>query len=112
MPQVHHVRYAVYAWLKPDVHETLANCLFLNRFAVRDDFILNEIAKGGDPLGVAQFLGVGQKYGHFDRLHLGQDADKLWKVADQVIGQNANPEIIQHALKHAEVVVDGQERRD
>ena len=74
-----------------------------------DDLLLHEVAEGSHALGLPQLLRVGQEDGHLARLHLRQDADQGREVLGHVVGQDADAQVVEHALKDAEVVVDCQE---
>jgi hypothetical protein len=45
-------------------------------------------------------------------LHIGQDAHQIGEILRQVIGQNADAEVMDHALQHAEIVVHRQMAAD
>lgn len=109
MPHVQHGRYAIPAWLVQTSPKSLAKRLFFHRFPVGDDLFLHEIAEGGDALGVTQFLGISEEHRYLIRGHFGQHAHELREVADQVIWQNADPEIVQHTLQNTEIVVHRQQ---
>ena len=109
MPQMQHGRYARHAWLNLHVMNGLANCLFFHLFTIFHDLLLDEIAKCGDAFRLAQFLGVGEEYGHFTRMDIGQDAHQVGKIAREVIRQNTDAEIVQNTLQNTEVIVHGQE---
>lgn len=107
MPQLQHGRHAFFAWLKMSELAQLAHLL-----SMLDDLILYEIAERGDPLGLAQFFRIGQKYRDLGAFQIRKDADQVRKILGDVIGQNAYSEIVDHALQNTEIVVNGQKRTD
>mmetsp|Transcript_29234 Transcript_29234/g.56584 ORF Transcript_29234/g.56584 Transcript_29234/m.56584 type:complete len:233 (-) Transcript_29234:1262-1960(-) len=79
-------------------------------FAVSDDLFLDKVAEGGDPLGLAQFLWIRQKNRHIGGLNFGQDVDESRIIEADIVRQDANAEVLQHPLEHAEIVVHRQQR--
>ena len=118
MPHVQHSGYALQAYLTSRVINSWASgrvvgCgsdVLTQLAAMRDDFLLNEIPESSDTARLPQLFGIGKENRDFAALFIGQNPHGPGEILDHVMRQNADAEIVDHRLKHTEIVVHVERR--
>ena len=61
--------------------------------AMGNELFGDEVAEGGDPLGLAQFLGIGEEHRNLGAFDLGQDTFDLREILDHARRSQADDDV-------------------